>query len=391
MRETLRAWQEQFETFALEVIFNERRGKRATALRGLLFCLSKVFLVGVKARRWLYEARIIRDHPLGVQVITVGNLTVGGTGKTPVVEKFARVLQDHGRKVAILSRGYRSKPPPLLQRLRAKLLFQEDTTPPRVVSDAKNLLLNSEDAGDEPYMLASNLKDVVVLVDKDRVKSGRYAIEKFGCDTLLLDDGFQYWKLAGRRRDIVLIDAQQPFGNEHLLPRGTLREPVQNLKRADTIFITKSNGDTAALRARIRKHNPQAGIIECIHWPLFFQDVFNLDQREQIGWLKGRKIATLCGIAQPESFENSLADQGAELVYTKRFADHHRFTQQELLNTINRAKKRRAEVIITTQKDAVRFPKLDRVDLPIYYMRVEIKILNGAKDFDDCVRKIRFR
>jgi tetraacyldisaccharide 4'-kinase len=391
MRETLRAWQEQFETFALEVIFNERRGKRATALRGVLFCLSKVFLVGVKARRWLYEARIIRDHPLGVQVITVGNLTVGGTGKTPVVEKFARVLQDHGRKVAILSRGYRSKPPPLLQRLRAKLLFQEDTTPPRVVSDAKNLLLNSEDAGDEPYMLASNLKDVVVLVDKDRVKSGRYAIEKFGCDTLLLDDGFQYWKLAGRRRDIVLIDAQQPFGNEHLLPRGTLREPVQNLKRADTIFITKSNGDTAALRARIRKHNPQAGIIECIHWPLFFQDVFNPDQREQIGWLKDRKIATLSGIAQPESFENSLADQGAELVYTKRFADHHRFTQQELLNTINRAKKRRAEVIITTQKDAVRFPKLDRVDLPIYYMRVEIKILNGAKDFDDCVRKIRFR
>ncbi len=391
MRETLRAWQEQFETFALEVIFNERRGKRATALRGLLFCLSKVFLVGVKARRWLYEARIIRDHPLGVQVITVGNLTVGGTGKTPVVEKFARVLQDHGRKVAILSRGYRSKPPPLLQRLRNKLLFQDDTTPPRVVSDAKNLLLNSEDAGDEPYMLASNLKDVVVLVDKDRVKSGRYAIEKFGCDTLLLDDGFQYWKLAGRRRDIVLIDAQLPFGNEQLLPRGTLREPVQHLKRADTIFITKSNGDTAALRARIRKHNPQAGIIECIHWPLFFQDVFNPDQREEIGWLKGRKIATLSGIAQPESFENSLADQGAELVYTKRFADHHRFTQQELLNTINRAKKRRAEVIITTQKDAVRFPKLDRVDLPIYYMRVEIKILNGAKDFDDCVRKIRFR
>jgi tetraacyldisaccharide 4'-kinase len=391
MRETIRAWQEQFETFALEVIFNERRGKRATALRGLLFCLSKVFLVGVKARRWLYEARIIRDHPLGVQVITVGNLTVGGTGKTPVVEKFARVLQDHGRKVAILSRGYRSKPPPLLQRLRNKLLFQDDTTPPRVVSDAKNLLLNSEDAGDEPYMLASNLKDVVVLVDKDRVKSGRYAIEKFGCDTLLLDDGFQYWKLAGRRRDIVLIDAQLPFGNEQLLPRGTLREPVQHLKRADTIFITKSNGDTAALRARIRKHNPQAGIIECIHWPLFFQDVFNPDQREEIGWLKGRKIATLSGIAQPESFENSLADQGAELVYTKRFADHHRFTQQELLNTINRAKKRRAEVIITTQKDAVRFPKLDRVDLPIYYMRVEIKILNGAKDFDDCVRKIRFR
>jgi tetraacyldisaccharide 4'-kinase len=391
MRETIRAWQEQFETFALEVIFSERRDKKAAAMRGVLFCLSKVFLVIVKGRRWLYEVRIIRDHPLGVQVITVGNLTVGGTGKTPVVEKFARVLTDQGRKVAILTRGYRSKPPPLMQRLKATFSLQEDTTPPRVVSDAKNLMLNSEDAGDEPYMLASNLKDVVVLVDKDRVKSGRYAIEQFGCDTLLLDDGFQYWKLAGRRRDIVLIDAQQPFGNEQLLPRGTLREPISHLKRADIIFITKSNGESAALRARIQKHNSKASIIECVHWPLYFEDVFSPDQREDIGWLKGKKVATLSGIAQPESFEQSLVKQGAELVYTKRFADHHRFNQQEIINTINRAKKRRAEVILTTQKDAVRFPKIDRRDLPIYYMRVEIKILSGAKDFDDCVRQICFR
>ncbi|MGB0586411.1 MAG: tetraacyldisaccharide 4'-kinase [Limisphaerales bacterium] len=391
MRDSLRAWQEQFETFALEVIFGERRGKKAALLRGVLFGLSKVFLIIVKGRRWLYEARIIRDHPLGVQVITVGNLTVGGTGKTPVVEKFARVLTDQGRKVAILSRGYRSKPPPLTQRWKNKLLLQDEIVPPRVVSDGKSLLLNSEDAGDEPYMLASNLKDVVVLTDKDRVKSGRYAIEQFGCDTLLLDDGFQYWKLAGRRRDIVLVDAQQPFGNEHLLPRGTLREPPEHIRRADTIFITKSDGETAGLRARIRKHNPNAGIIECVHWPLFFEDVFNPDQREQIGWLKGKKVATLSGIAQPESFEQSLLQQGAELVYTKRFADHHRFNQQEILNTINRAKKRRADVILTTQKDAVRFPKIDRRDLPIFYMRVEIKILSGAKDFDDCVRKICFR
>ena len=378
MRESLRAWQEQFETFALEVIFGERRGKKAALLRGVLFGLSKVFLIIVKGRRWLYEARIIRDHPLGVQVITVGNLTVGGTGKTPVVEKFARVLTAQGRKVAILSRGYRSKPPPLTQRWKNKLLLQDEVVPPRVVSDGKSLLLNSEDAGDEPYMLASNLKDVVVLTDKDRVKSGRYAIEQFGCDTLLLDDGFQYWKLAGRRRDIVLVDAQQPFGNEHLLPRGTLREPPEHIRRADTIFITKSDGETAGLRARIRKHNPSAGIIECVHWPLFFEDVFNPDQREQIGWLKGKKVATLSGIAQPESFEQSLLQQGADLVYTKRFADHHRFNQQEILNTINRAKKRRAEVILTTQKDAGRFPKIDRRDLPIFYMRVEIKILSCA-------------
>ena len=346
--------------------------------------------MGVKLRRFLYDVRLLRDSTLGVQVIAIGNLTVGGTGKTPVVEKFARELQNQGRTVAILSRGYRSKPPPLSKRLLDRLLFRSDTTPPRVVSDGRSLLLDSETAGDEPYMLASNLKDVVVLVDKDRVKSGRYAIERFGCDTLLLDDGFQYWKLAGRRRDIVLIDCQAPFGNEYLLPRGTLREPGSHLARASTIFITKSDGDTARLRTRIARHNPAAGIIECIHHPLYLEDVFTGEQHT-LERLNAQKVAALSGIAQPESFENSLLRLGAQLVYSKRFADHHRFTQQEVLNAVNRGKKRQATAIITTQKDAVRFPKIDRRDLPIYFMRVEIKIVTGAKDFHDCVRQICFR
>jgi tetraacyldisaccharide 4'-kinase len=390
MREQIRTWTENFETFVLEVIFEQRKGKRAAIVRGILFALSKVFEVAVKFRRFLYNVRILRDSTLGVQVIAIGNLTVGGTGKTPVVEKFARELQDQGRHVAILSRGYRSKPPPLRKRLLNKLLFREESTPPRIVSDGKSLLLDSETAGDEPYMLASNLKDVVVLVDKDRVKSGRYAIEKFGCDTLLLDDGFQYWKLQGRRRDIVLIDCQQPFGNERMLPRGTLREPPSHLARARWIFITKSDGKTEELRKRIAEHNPNAPVIECIHHPMYFEDVFT-GERLGIEFLAGKRVASLSGIAQPESFEKSLVGIGAELVYSKRFADHHRFTQQEVINAINRGKKRQAQLIITTQKDAVRFPKIDRRDIPILFMRVEIKILKGAKDFHDCVRQICFR
>jgi tetraacyldisaccharide 4'-kinase len=390
MRETFRVWIENLETFVLAVIFEERRGKRAAIVRTLLFGGSKVFTVAVKLRRFLYNVRIFRDATLGVQVIAIGNLTVGGTGKTPVVEKFARELRDAGRNVAILSRGYRSKPKPVHEWLLNKILFREDQTPPRVVSDGKSLLLDSEMAGDEPYMLASNLKDVVVLVDKDRVKSGRYAIEKYGCDTLLLDDGFQYWDLRGRRHDVVLVDRQQPFGNEHLLPRGTLREPPSHLARANTIFITKSDGQTEELRQRIATLNSTAAIIECVHHPLYLEDVFS-GQRANLDFLKGRKVASLSGIAQPESFEQSLAKLGADLVYSKRFADHHRFKQQEILNAINRGKKRQAELIITTQKDAVRFPKLDRRDLPIYFMRVEIKIVSGADDFQDCVRKICFR
>ncbi|MBI2927879.1 MAG: tetraacyldisaccharide 4'-kinase [Verrucomicrobia bacterium] len=390
MREAIRVWIENLETFVLEVIFEQRKGKRATFMRGLLFALSKLFQVLVKLRRFLYDLRILRDTTIGVQVIAIGNLTVGGTGKTPVVEKFAAELRDQGRTVAILSRGYRSKPPPLSKRLLDKFLFREDTIPPRIVSDGRSLLLDSETAGDEPYMLASNLKDVVVLVDKDRVKSGRYAIECFGCDTLLLDDGFQYWKLAGRRHDIVLIDYQQPFGNEHLLPRGTLREPPSHLGRANWIFITKSDGQTTDLRQRIARHNSTAGIIECVHHPLYFEDVFTGERRD-LSLIKGLRVAALSGIAQPESFEQSLIKLGAELVHAKRSADHHRFTQLEVLKVINRSKKRQAEAIITTQKDAVRFPKLDRRDLPIYFMRVEIQIIRGAKDFQDCVRQICFR
>jgi tetraacyldisaccharide 4'-kinase len=390
MREKFRAWAETLETFFLEVVFEERHDYKAKTTRAILFGSSKIFTVIVKLRLWLYNVRLLRDKTLGVQVIAIGNLTVGGTGKTPVVEKFARELRDAGRNVAILSRGYRSQPVPLHTKLLNKILLRDDQTPPRVVSDGKSLLLDSNMAGDEPYMLASNLKDVVVLVDKDRVKSGRYAIEKFGCDTLLLDDGFQYWHLRGRRHDVVLVDRQQPFGNEHLLPRGTLREPPSHLSRAHTIFITKSDGNTAGLRERISSLNPTAAIIECVHHPLYLEDVFT-GERRGVDFLTGKKVASLSGIAQPESFEQSLVKLGGELVYSKRFADHHRFTQQEILNAINRGKKRQADVIITTQKDAVRFPKIDRRDLPFYFMRVEIQIVAGANDFQDCVRKICFR
>ncbi|HEY3853034.1 MAG TPA: tetraacyldisaccharide 4'-kinase [Verrucomicrobiae bacterium] len=390
MRQTLRAWLEAIEQPFLEVIAGQRHGKRASVFRSILFILSKVYQGILKIHRFAIKSRLMRDSTLGIQVIAIGNLTLGGTGKTPVVEKFARELQLQGRTVAILSRGYRSRPKPIGEVLLNKILFREDSTPPRVVSDGKSLLLDSDTAGDEPYMLASNLKDVVVLVDKNRVKSGRYAIEHFGCDTLLLDDGFQYWRLAGRRQDVVLVDCQQPFGNEHLFPRGTLRESPSQLARASVIFITKSDGKTEKLRERISRYNPSAGIIECIHAPLYFEDVFT-GERKGLEFLQGMRVASLSGIAQPESFEQSIVKLCKELVYSKRFADHHRFSQQEMLNAINRSKKRQAEVIITTQKDAVRFPKVDRRDLPIYFMRVEIKILDGAKDFDDCVRKICLR
>lgn len=248
----LKAWLERFEQFAVEVIYEKRTGKRAMLLRAVLYLLSKLFGLIVQGRLYLYERRFFRDHTLGCLVISVGNLTVGGTGKTPVVEKIARSLEEKGRRVAILSRGYKSEPRPFLERFWQRATFQKEADEPRVVSDGRDLLLDSATAGDEPYMLASNLKDVVVLVDKDRVKSGRYAINKLGIDTLLLDDGFQYLSLKSKLK-LVLVDCTNPFGNRHLLPRGTLREPLKNLKRADYIFFDEIQWEW---KRRIEEANP---------------------------------------------------------------------------------------------------------------------------------------
>ncbi len=381
---------EDLETYLLDVIEGRRAGKISTLLCGILWALSWIFVLIVQVRLWLYRHRIIRPSTLGCQVISVGNLTVGGTGKTPVVEVFARNLQQQGRKVAILSRGYKSKELPFLQKMTQRITTGKIEAPPRVVSDGKRLLLDSHTAGDEPYMLASNLPDVSVVVDKDRVKAGKYAIKELGCDTLILDDGFQYLKL-GHRLDIALVDQTNPFGGGHLLPRGLLREPMRNIKRAGFIFITKCDTDGAPeLKEQLRRMNPHAEISECRHAPKFLKDVFG-ETVYDLGWLKGKKIAAVSGIAVPESFENALRSFGAEIVYTRRFSDHHRFTQQEVINTINKSIKLGADALLTTEKDAVRFPFIERRDIPTLFMRVQIEMLSGEEEFMDWISRICFK
>ncbi|MBL9152024.1 MAG: tetraacyldisaccharide 4'-kinase [Verrucomicrobiales bacterium] len=383
----MREWLESFEQFAIDVILDRRTGKRAAVFRFFLGILSKVYGWLVDFRLWLYRNRILRERNLGCLVVSIGNLTVGGTGKTPVVEKFARSLQDGGRRVAILSRGYKSVKKPLLQRIIGKIQGKNEINPPRVVSDGRQLLLDSRTAGDEPYMLAANLKDIPVVVDKDRVKSGKHAISELNCDTLLLDDGLQYLKLR-HRLDIVLVDRWQPFGTEKLLPRGTLREPAKNLKRASYIFITKCNGEpNDELKERIRKYNRTAEIIECEHRPLHLQ---HIESRETLplSELQNKRVGTISAIAVPESFEQGIRKLGANLVATKRFLDHHRFTEQEILTFINCCVESEVDMIVTTEKDSVRFPRLGRLDVPIYFLRVEIGILSNEESFDECVNRI---
>ena len=378
---------DRLEQFAIDVILERRWGFRAWAFRIFLWMLSGIYRLGVRWRLWWFETRLGSVHALGCLVVSVGNLTVGGTGKTPVVELFARELTKRGRKVAVLSRGYKSAPPPFPQQLADRFRPLEQRHPPRVVSDGRSLLLDSEMAGDEPFMLASNLKDVLVLVDKDRVKSGLHAIRKFGCDTLLLDDGLQFLRLK-ERIDIVLVDSESPFANRHLLPRGLLREPPEELRRANIIFITKCDGrDLGTLREELRRYNRHADFVECAHKPLHLEEIFT-HEVVPLSFLKDLRIGSISGIAKPESFEEGLRKLGVELIYSRRYADHHRFSEGEIAKMFERSKARGARAVITTEKDSVRFPRLGKRPLPVYFLRVEIEIIRGHDAFQRCLERM---
>ena len=379
---------ERLESYLVKLIqekgADQQVGGAVRLLLAVLKGVSCVFAAIVAIRYLLYRTGLLHRFPLGVQVISIGNVTAGGTGKTPVTEIFARTLAAEGRKVAILSRGYRRKEAPWWQRL-----FTQVVTPPLVVSDGRHVLLDSATGGDEPYMLASNLPGVAVVVDRNRVKAGRYAIKRLGCDTLILDDGFQYQKLK-HSVEVVLVDSTNPFGNGNMLPRGILREPARNLKRADIIFLTKCRGDVSAVREEVRRYNRTAEIVECNHSPRSLKDVWSREEYP-LSWLDGKTLCTLSGIASPKGFENSLRNLGAKVVWCERYADHHRYDSSEILYALNRSADMGADALVTTEKDAVRFPRFETAPVKCLYLRIAIEILAGGENFTSIINRICFR
>lgn len=379
---------EELERWGADVIFGRAKGFWASLTRFLMLALSGVFRVLVQLRLWRYRSGWKPQCHLGCKVVSIGNITVGGTGKTPVVELLAKSLRDQGRKVAILSRGYKSRK---LDRPQQWLDASGRMIPadrmPKVVSTGSDLLLDSKYAGDEPYMLARNLDRVSVVVDRRREKSGRFAISQLGADTLLLDDGMQYLDLA-HAVDIVLVDAGSPFGTGALLPRGTLREPPRNLRRASYILLTKCTGDSnEALVSRIRKYNQTAEIIECTHGPVHLENVFTRE-RLPLECLRDKWVGAISAIAVPEAFERSLEKLGARVEIRRRFADHFRFSRRDVDQFMHRCVERDMEMILTTEKDAVRFPMPASIDVPVYFLRIEVKILSGQEVWDDMVRRL---
>jgi tetraacyldisaccharide 4'-kinase len=304
------------------------------------------------------------------------------------VELLAKSLRDRGRNVAILSRGYKSKRLGTAQKWKSadgRAIPGEKM--PKVVSTGSALLLDSKFAGDEPFMLARNLDGVAVIVDKDRVKGARFAISELESETLVLDDGMQYLDLA-HSLDIVLVDSRSPFGTEALLPRGTLREPPGNLRRASYILITKCDGTpNAELIARIRKYNPVAEIIQCAHGPIHLENIYTRE-RKPLDFLEGKWVGAISAIAVPENFERSLTKLGARVEIKRRFSDHHRFNRRDVDDFMQRCVERDMEMIVTTEKDAVRFPRPTEINVPIWFLRIEVQILTGQESWDGMVDRI---
>lgn len=287
------------------------------------------------------------------RVISIGNITWGGTGKTPLVAKIAQEVSRSGKKAAVLTRGYAG--------------------------------------GDEAEELRKKLPDVPVIVGRDRVKSAEEAIQKHGAEVLILDDGFQHIRLH-RDLDIVTINATEPFGVGGLIPSGNLREPVEHLSRADIFVLTKSDIGQKNLHwisQKLLEYKPQAVIFEAVHKPVAVWSATS-DRRHSPDALRGRRVSALSGLADPHSFEKTVENLGAEIVFAGRFDDHHAYTRAEIDDFLKRSRAVGAAEVVTTRKDFVRLEPFFRRGVPAAWKGFEFWVLDieiQLSDEDDLVRR----
>ena len=337
-----------------------RPGVGADVTRGVLGGLALLYDAGLETYLAAERVGLRRRERLPVSVISIGNLTVGGTGKTPMTQLLCRRLAAEGRQVAVLSRGHGGASQSV-----------------RLVSGLDGrILLTAAEAGDEPSLLAQTLPGVPVLVGKDRRLSGREALRLFDLDVLVLDDGFQYWQLA-RDLDIVLLDARRPFDNGFPLPRGLLREPKRHLRRAGVVVVTRAGQLTGAQRAdlaaKIASLAPDAKLFFADHAPTGFVQADALSSPLlPLSLLTGARVSAVSAIAQPLSFRNLLTSLGAVVVSEKAWTDHKVITEAEAQSVIKDAVLTGADVLVMTEKDAVKWPFSANPPLPIYALRVEM-------------------
>ena len=374
---------ENLQTYFLHMLQNkEVEGITMHIIAGILYSFSLVYEQLVNIKLLAYKIGISSRQKLNCYVISLGNITVGGTGKTPTAQKLARDIRDMGYRVVILNRGYRAK-------------WHGEVG---IVSDGQHLHMDAAEAGDEAYMLAKHLPNVPVLIGAQRAVTGQYAIEHFGAEVAILDDGYQHWQLV-RDMDILLVDAVNVFGNGHLLPRGTLRESMSHISRADVCLMTKvdqaAEGSCEYIRETVHKYNEKAQIVESIHQPRCFIPIANwyvdlAGQGVDVSHIKGKRVMAVSAIGNPASFERTLKDLGAIIIESLRYPDHHEYTMLEVQDVLQQAEAQGAESIVITEKDAVKIPaEVARAswNIPIYVICVEVTFKSGAKDFQEELKR----
>ncbi len=333
------------------VVRGEARGLGPALLRRLLWCARGPYALGVRWRNRRFD-RGHDIHQAGVPVISIGNLTVGGTGKTPCVEYVARLLREHGVRVAILSRGY------------------------------------GAEAGrnDEAMVLEENLPDVPHLQDRDRVALARTAVEELESEALVLDDGFQHRRLA-RDLDIVLIDVTDPWGGGYVLPRGGLREPVSSLRRAGLIVLTRCDAaDAEPVAAAARGVAPGVPIARTVHAPL---ELMNGPERRSVNILQGQTVGAFCGLGNPAAFRRTLDDLGANVVEFREYPDHHPYSRADVEGLQRWANALPPDaLVVTTQKDWVKLRTPGLGDRPLWALRIGLKFVEGQDAFERAVLSV---
>jgi tetraacyldisaccharide 4'-kinase len=352
------------------------------------WCLFPLFLISIlysgiiRLRNLFYQTGLFKVRKLGCRVVSVGNITVGGTGKTPMVIMLANLLKEKGYRPAILSRGYRGK-----KKRRVN-----------VVSDGKNLLMGPEKAGDEPALIAKSVSNIPVVTGKKRYLTGKFAIEHFGADVLILDDAFQHRSLF-RNIDIVLLDEKRPFGNGFVIPRGELREPANELGRADIIVKTgiwgrgpedRKQGSGISEQVAMNRgewsevwgQQAVASVYRAYRRP---KDLLKADTEDvyPLAYLNGKKICAFAGIARPDSFKKTIASVGGEVITFLSFPDHHVYTREDLDKLMRTVSESSAQIILTTEKDGIKLIDFPDFLRDIYQLRIEMEILPSQKKFED--------
>lgn len=350
----------------ITTLVRERRIDDAPLLlRMILRILSLIYATVTTLRNILYDRYILKARDVPCRVVSIGNLTVGGTGKTPVTIMTARMLMADGCQVAVVSRGY-----------------GRGTQETIIVSDGEQVLAGPEQAGDEPHLIAESLPGVPVVVGADRHLAAMTAFQRFSPDVILLDDGFQHRRLY-RQADIVTIDANDPYGNEHVLPRGVLRESPRGLSRAKAVVVTRCGKNTTrdSIERLIRYYARDVDIYWSAMVPSGIREPHARESRD-LEILAGAKVYALSNIAVPDQFHDMLTHLGTSIAVHRCYEDHHRYTIEELTKIEDEAARCGAGMIIMTAKDERNLPEEHEFSpLPAYVLDIEARLLDHEHEY----------